>query len=948
MSLIAWYRLENNANDSISGFNGSPSNVTWENISRLGTTCAYFNGINSTINIGTNFIPIKTFTVSIWFKSLGTTPTTGVIPYLLGFTYGIRLRVDNTSLTYGLDDGTSTVVYLTSPANYSFYTDNKWHNVIVCATPNSMKFFIDGVLVGSRSTTWLGFTRWYQVWYLGRDLNDIKYYYTGYMNDVRIYDHEFSLFEAQELYRSKVLHVTFNNNSGINNTEYKEITHTETNMAYSVSKIGDTCYDNSVEAGRYCTYYNVPHCIYDMTYSMWLYPTNNTYRMNPIDRNYGGEGTITHEIAGFFRYYWGSSGGNTTPYTSIDSNYTLPLNQWTHIAAVRDITNGLIKIYANGNKTNEASSVYTSTGVSISNLLIGYGYTTYYRGKIDDVRVYASALTDNDILDLYNRRACIDEQGKIYSFYVKENRDNYDIIENNNNLIENGNGSYGNNYNFTDWTYNESSSSFSKYTTGSGNAYMSVNHVFIYNPYDVYQLECEYKRGDSDLSGLYSYSGYYSRDINFSFINHQQCTFYANSYTTLAADLNNGDSVVYLTSATGWNNTNPGSAYYTKWFVLWPKNNVTYPAYTYSTIYQYYINVDTGINTITLNGTWNGGYIPAGSWCCNGFGGGTYNYSIFNGGSLSAPSTWTRYMVNISTYGPGVSVYTFRTGTKYVKWHALLGYANGSFTAGTTMFRNIKLINKTRTQNIQLLNHAVNVADNYLNTAKIDEIGSADRLVNWFPFNNDFHDYASNVDASVIGNVTLINDNGIYCANFDGTATTYLQYLTGRLYEIPNLYQEWTVCAWFKTSDTTKTLQQLNSFNMYNNVIHSSNRMLLYLNSGTNDYYTYSNSGVFTNNVWYHVAFVFRNMGALRKLYVNGIDVSGTTLTNLSCTPSGIGQYTNIGYNLLGQLRDYRVYDSALTSEEINQIYKLSNLSNKELQITSNYSIHTPKLIETL
>jgi hypothetical protein len=264
------------------------------------------------------------------------------------------------------------------------------------------------------------------------------------------------------------------------------------------------------------------------------------------------------------------------------------------------------------------------------------------------------------------------------------------------------------------------------------------------------------------------------------------------------------------------------------------------------------------------------------------------------------------------------------------------------------MFRNIKLINKTRTQNIQLLNHTMNVADNYLNTAKIDEIGCADRLVNWFPFNNDFHDYASNVDASVIGNVTLINDNGIYCANFDGTTTTYLQYLTGRLYEIPNLYQEWTVCAWFKTSDVTKTEQRLNTFNVNNRIIHTSGRMLMYLNSGSNDYYTYSNSGIFTNNTWYHVAFVFRNMGALRKLYVNGIDVSGTTLVNITCTPYGIQSTTAIGYNLLGQLRDYRVYDSALTSEEINQIYKLSNLSNKELQITSNYSIHTPKLIETL
>jgi hypothetical protein len=42
--------------------------------------------------------------------------------------------------------------------------------------------------------------------------------------------------------------------------------------------------------------------------------TNFTNRQNPWNQNYGGYGTITWETNGVFNYYWGSAGGDTTPY----------------------------------------------------------------------------------------------------------------------------------------------------------------------------------------------------------------------------------------------------------------------------------------------------------------------------------------------------------------------------------------------------------------------------------------------------------------------------------------------------------------------------------------------------------------------------------------------------------------------------------------------------------
>lgn len=140
----------------------------------------------------------------------------------------------------------------------------------------------------------------------------------------------------------------------------------------------------------------------NQTYAFWIYPRTFAVRRNPIDKAYGGEGTITLETGGSLNYYWGTGGGNTTPYTSVNSGASLSLNQWTHVTLVRDLTNNRIVWYFNGASVSTSTPTYGAAVASSNNFSIGDGYTSPIDGAMSDVRIYNRALTEAEIKTLYS------------------------------------------------------------------------------------------------------------------------------------------------------------------------------------------------------------------------------------------------------------------------------------------------------------------------------------------------------------------------------------------------------------------------------------------------------------------------------------------------------------------------------------------------------------------
>ena len=140
----------------------------------------------------------------------------------------------------------------------------------------------------------------------------------------------------------------------------------------------------------------------DQTYSFWIYPHSFSVRRNPINKAYGGEGTITLETSGGLSYYWGTSGGDATPYQSQSSTRNLILNQWNHVVHVRDISNNQMVWYINGVPSGTAAPSYASAAVSSKDFLIGNGYCSSIDGAMQDVRVYNRALSADEVITLYD------------------------------------------------------------------------------------------------------------------------------------------------------------------------------------------------------------------------------------------------------------------------------------------------------------------------------------------------------------------------------------------------------------------------------------------------------------------------------------------------------------------------------------------------------------------
>ena len=254
------------------------------------------------------------------------------------------------------------------------------------------------------------------------------------------------------------------------------------------------------------------------------------------------------------------------------------------------------------------------------------------------------------------------------------------------NLVVNGSGLLGNNYNFSTLTFDAVE------THGGGGSFQytgaystkTIDEYIPVDPEKYYRMVLWAKAGDTGGGNFDATNkqgaGVMLYDADKLQISPQFFMRYTGStLTTLAAQLNPGDSTVTLTDATGWGASAVNA--YERQFLWWSYTNAsgyTYPNYTYSrnTTYNtaYYATngawASGGIaaNVITLTQVWAGPTLPVGTAVMNGTLGNTYKYIAIPLGT-TVPNTWTRYEGYIGTLdSSGANVTTlFPYGTAYLK-----------------------------------------------------------------------------------------------------------------------------------------------------------------------------------------------------------------------------------------------------------------------------------------
>lgn len=162
------------------------------------------------------------------------------------------------------------------------------------------------------------------------------------------------------------------------------------------------------------------------TLSAWIKPTTSVSSWSGSigvqhNQNAGHKGFTITDYANNFRVV--TVNGS---YTTIDSGKPLTVGEWHHCAAVLDGTN--LKMYYDGAMVKESTvswgSVAIATDMRFATGVDFPGGDEMFTGNYSDVRMYCTALSAEDILDLYHTSMNIDDMNVLHSFELAEQSGN--------------------------------------------------------------------------------------------------------------------------------------------------------------------------------------------------------------------------------------------------------------------------------------------------------------------------------------------------------------------------------------------------------------------------------------------------------------------------------------------------------------------------------------------
>lgn len=150
-------------------------------------------------------------------------------------------------------------------------------------------------------------------------------------------------------------------------------------------------------------YLGASNLISDYTLSFWI-NRNNTDTTSHHTIITGPVNAYINKGSSNIRFTWthAISESNKATNTWAPSSYNINNSVWTHIALT--FAEGLLKFYLNGEKVNTSDRTGTGQyiyGTRSSTIGSYYNEDESFVGQISDVRVYVTALSEDDIKKIY-------------------------------------------------------------------------------------------------------------------------------------------------------------------------------------------------------------------------------------------------------------------------------------------------------------------------------------------------------------------------------------------------------------------------------------------------------------------------------------------------------------------------------------------------------------------
>ena len=400
---VALYEFKNGAKDTGGGggkigaaasFNGSSSKIVLSNY-----IVGDWNTGNQTISFWVKFND---------FNNDHTIYTETNTQYLRGYANIIFDTTKKLKLQYHQTNGASGNRTLQEADFSSEVVADTWYNMVITGNDSSTSMYINGVSKTVTKTTGLGSSNSnttsagkFGEWDSGGDVLD------GYLDQVRFFNTTLpatgtasvaTLYAETSSSSTKSTTDIFSDGSGVALYEFEE------NSLSSNFQKG-AVFNGSSSKIQLPSGVSVATGNNDFTLSTWVYLNSLSSQVS----------VITTQANYYFYIKIGTTGNVRTYNGNVEVNSSagvITTGQWYNIVATLDSTNGK-NVYVNGTNVANSSDTSNCNAMTTGHNALGYyssnGSTSenYLNGKIDQVRIFNTALGSSDITKLYNESSQI-------------------------------------------------------------------------------------------------------------------------------------------------------------------------------------------------------------------------------------------------------------------------------------------------------------------------------------------------------------------------------------------------------------------------------------------------------------------------------------------------------------------------------------------------------------
>lgn len=884
MALVAHYKLE--GNDA----NITPTDITY--VTGKIQKASSFNGTTSQIVIPINNIPSKwtdTFSYALWvyipssavwansyigniLGKGGYSGSIGLVRTTVNNQVGFFLRGDN---TYKLITGN--------------ITRDTWYHLVGTWDGSTLKLYINGILVASNTFMFTGIPDIANL-NLGGSIGfsgSAGNYYTGYMDDVKIYDHALFPAEIYELSKAKILHYKFDEQSTLIDRSGQEINTALTGANAPINT------DNKF--GLYAKSYDGSSKYTAIDISLLgdpIFTVMGWFRRTATFTNGGpwgiGAGGINNQTISAYTNTSNKIGidlwGQSTYHTNVD----YPLNEWVHVAWVKKssgFSTSSIDIYINGVKApslvvsrNNSSTVDLTAGACLGR--IGYNFNGYYAPiDIGEFQILATALTDSEVLNNYQKRMSIDSVGNVYIKDINQ--------VSSTKLVPN----------YSSWTPGESPANSEIAVYGSWNRCVLAIDPFGKNIplWEAYSINGSSAGGGIyvnaipiDNTKLYRMS-FWERRVTNSTATYGMYYFGLNGYGST-----NG---VWALGSTSYN-TNP-YFYYTQYNAAWLQSGNWHLVVAHVWPYTY-----ESTNKHNDSGIYD-----------------TSGTKILTVSDFRwTPNTTTGRSRTLMVYQPNAE------GVLHHACYPRIDICDGTEPSIQDLLEGID----SRAYELNKASNGLGTAPLSINTQcsvnNISECSVTNGLLHWYPLQNNTIDL-SNRNDGINSNAT--SDIRGYLFNGD-TSYIELSKTLGSFFS-----NDFTISMWCYFLDDTRGIL-FGDYGLVNSIGVNfektiDRKLCLYWNASPD---IYTNANAFVLNTWHHIS--VSKTASQVLFYVDGeiVYTYNGVMSNLTTTGlHRLGRDSRTGTTALyGNLSDVRLYNRCLSNEEIRILYNI----NTNVKMTSN------------